>query len=48
MLRAVVDLPQPLSPTRLTVSRSPISKLIPSTALIHPECLRKNPLRIGK
>ena len=48
MDRAVVLFPQPLSPTKLSVSPSRMSKLMPSTALTVPTVLRKNPRLIGK
>ena len=45
---AVVDFPQPLSPTRLSVSPELIWKLTSSTALTCPTVRRKNPRLIGK
>src|SRR3954470_7075793 len=46
--RAVVDLPQPDSPTSPSVSPRMTSKDTPSTALTAPTWRRKNPERIGK
>src|SRR4051812_22519334 len=46
--RAVVDLPQPDSPTRPSVSPRMTSKLTPSTALTAPTWRWKKPARIGK
>jgi hypothetical protein len=43
-----VDLPQPDSPTRPSVSPRAMSKLIPSTALMSPTCRRNMPAWIGK
>src|SRR5262247_1206935 len=46
--RAVVVLPQPLSPTSPKVSPSCNVKLTPSTARTYPTVRRQKPLRIGK
>ncbi len=43
-----VDLPQPLSPTRPSVSPSAMRKLTPSTARTWPLTRAKTPLRTGK
>ncbi len=48
MVRPAVDLPQPLSPTRPTVSRSPTESVTPSTALTSPTWRLSSPWRIGK
>ena len=48
MQRAVVVLPQPLSPTRPSVSPSAIEKLTSSTARTWPTTLRSMPFLIGK
>src|SRR3990172_751756 len=45
---AVVDFPQPLSPTSAMVSFRAREKLIPSTALTNRLDLEKNPSRRGK
>ena len=45
---AVVVLPQPDSPTRLTVSPGRIARLTPSTARTEPTVLRSRPALIGK
>ena len=47
-VRATVDLPQPDSPTRPSVSPSPIVKLTPSTACTVPTVRRSSRLRTGK
>ena len=46
--RAVVDLPQPDSPTIPSVSPRRTSKLMPSTACTAPTWRWRNPARIGK
>ncbi len=46
--RAVVDLPQPLSPTRPNVSPRRTSNEIPSTACTRATSRWSSPLRIGK
>ncbi len=48
MQREVVVLPQPLSPTRPSVSPSLMKKLTSSTARTLPIVFRKNPFWIGK
>ena len=48
MQRAVVVLPQPLSPTRDSVSPGRRSKLTSSTARTWPTSRRRSPRRIGK
>src|SRR5260221_7021359 len=47
-LRATVDLPQPLSPTRPSVSPAPIDRLTPSTARTWPTVRRSRPFFMGK
>src|SRR5260221_5349763 len=47
-LRATVDLPQPLSPTRPSVSPAPIDRLTPSTAKTWPMVRRSRPFFTGK
>src|SRR5205814_5968300 len=47
-VRATVDLPQPLSPTRPNVSPSPIEKLTSSTAYTWPTVRRRIPFLTGK
>src|SRR6185437_12044981 len=47
-VRATVDLPQPLSPTRPSVSPSPIEKLTPSTARTCPTVRRNKPFFTAK
>ena len=48
MQRAVVVLPQPLSPTRPSVSPSSMWKSTPSTARTWPTVRFRKPFRIGK
>src|SRR6185437_2852500 len=48
MVRPTVDLPQPDSPTRPSVSPALIEKLTPSTANTVPAARCSSPLRIGK
>src|ERR1019366_10288120 len=48
MVRPTVDLPQPDSPTRPSVSPCAIEKLTPSTANTVPPARCNRPLRIGK
>ncbi|MEY9756203.1 hypothetical protein ABIE73_003598 [Bradyrhizobium yuanmingense] len=46
-LRATVDLPQPDSPTRPSVSPVPSANETPSTACTVPTCRRNTPARTG-
>src|SRR6202142_307377 len=48
MVRPTVDLPQPDSPTRPSVSPGAIEKLMPSTANTVPPARCNKPLRTGK
>src|ERR1035437_5288754 len=48
IVRPTVDLPQPDSPTRPSVSPCAIEKLMPSTANTVPPARCNRPLRIGK
>src|ERR1700690_3692930 len=48
MVRPTVDLPQPDSPTRPSVSPGAIEKLMPSTANTVPPARCNRPLRTGK